>query len=314
MRVWLSLALFFGSTICGFGQQTLAVTDFIAYTHRGALEAPTPEDYLYGFPRVAFTISRDFSVTWISARLRATVRGSVTKKKQILPVEYTGEFSLDSASSNRPTLALTLPADFRNASITAVSVQLLQSDAIVPTKLVLAKVRQVSLDRPATAKYEDDFLAITFGFDPESSAIEISGNSTSVSLLEPLPESHAILEFNVKELPLPQALREEHYDAAAPSSGSAVPAELFTERIEIKDRQACTAQQTANIEIERDASCKSREPLFQKYMQQLQEGYVLVRVILPVRVNLGIRTYVFTFVVSKTGAGPKTKNPEEVSI
>jgi len=80
----LPLALFLFA-VSGIAQEQFEVTKFVGYTHRGFFEQPALEDYTRGFPRVEFEVRRTSPALWLSAKLRVSVDGIVTKKNFRIP-------------------------------------------------------------------------------------------------------------------------------------------------------------------------------------------------------------------------------------
>jgi hypothetical protein len=315
--------LFFGMALQAFhpaqaiAQEQFQVTRFAGITHRGFFDQPDVYDYTRGFPRVEFEVLRQNPQTWFSAKVRICVEGDVRKKKEQHPVSYENNISFPVLAATDTAFTFPLPTYFQDAAITKVTMELREGSTRLPSKVVLAKPRIVALDTSPTASYEDDYLSLTFTFSAKSDDIALSGRNRAGQVLQLPSFVSASLEADVKDLPLPPPIREWHYVSGKNETNNFLnvnPTFPFFLSVALTDRQSCRTHADSRIEIEPDPICKKPGPLLAKYSKDLTEGYMLIRLILPVRTYQGIRDYSFTFVVTNQSSSPKKKDPSAVSV
>jgi len=211
-----------------------------------------------------------------------------------------------------------LPESFREATVTQVSFVMLEGTKRLPSKPVLAKARVVTLDSSPQATYEDDYVSIAFSFSGDSESISISGRNKTHERLGLLGDWKAVLAPEVQALPMPPASRNLRYgELSSRMQGNTMcvePASLISGKMEITDIGPCRSQANALVEVEQDPVCKMDAPAFKKYSRLLDEGYLLIRVLLPVQIGNQVRDYVFTFVMTNNSKAPKKKDPNSVVV
>lgn len=300
---------------CGLlAVEPIEVTQFQGITKRGFFTQPTVDDMMRGFPRVEFAVRHNIAPRWSRATVFIEVHGA-DKKGQ--PISHANTVAMGGYTINSRTFSTPLPQTFSNGEVTSVTMRVIDGAFERQMKTVFAKSRVVILNKTRTADYEDDHVAMQFSLIPDRNRLAVKLENKTALPIAFHPTRRVAADFETKNLPGPNIQFEERYPVPAVAAQLlewVAPKGSTIEEIAIEDRSACAEEQSGPVEIERDPLCKSEDSPLLKYGKVIEDGYILIRALLPVRIGEEIRQYVFTFVVTVDSETPKKRNPEEVVV